>query len=114
MASATATATATAEISKEDTTVYSRAYQLEMLEESLKRNVIVAVCSSLQPLLLYYLTTHFYLDGYWERQNTCVCLKIPSEHLQLPLIAAQFGLTLFVRAVLRIKKELEVAPTGKV
>jgi hypothetical protein len=29
-------------------------------------------------------------------------------------IAAQFGLTLFDRAVLRIKKELEVAPTGKV
>jgi hypothetical protein len=44
---ASATVTAAAEISKEDTTVYSRAYQLEMLEESLKRNVIVAVCSSL-------------------------------------------------------------------
>ena len=29
-----------------DITVKSRAYQLEMLEESLKRNVIVAVCLS--------------------------------------------------------------------
>jgi hypothetical protein len=46
-ATTTATATATAETSKEDSKVYSRAYQLEMLEESLKRNVIVAVCSTL-------------------------------------------------------------------
>jgi hypothetical protein len=54
------------------------------------------------------------LDGYWKRQNTCVSQKIFFEHLQLPAVAAQFVLTLFDRAVLRIKKELEVTPTGKV
>jgi len=46
---ASATAIAAAETDKEDINVYSRAYQMEMLEESLKRNVIVAVCFSLCP-----------------------------------------------------------------
>jgi hypothetical protein len=36
-----------------DIIVKSRAYQLEMLEESLKRNVIVAVCLSCSMLLLF-------------------------------------------------------------
>jgi hypothetical protein len=36
-----------------DVAVNSRAYQLEMLEESLKRNIIVAVYFSLCSLLLY-------------------------------------------------------------
>jgi hypothetical protein len=35
---------ATAEPKREDGTIKSRAYQMEMLEESLKGNVIVAVC----------------------------------------------------------------------
>jgi len=42
---ASATAIAAAETDKQDINVYSRAYQMEMLEESLKTNVIVAVCS---------------------------------------------------------------------
>jgi hypothetical protein len=37
-------ATAALESSKEDVIVHSRAYEMEMLEESLKRNVIIAVC----------------------------------------------------------------------
>jgi hypothetical protein len=41
MASVTAIAAAETD---EDINVYSRAYQMEMLEESLKRNIIVAVC----------------------------------------------------------------------
>jgi hypothetical protein len=44
-----ATANAAAETDKQDINVYSRAYQMEMLEESLKRNVIVAVCFYLRP-----------------------------------------------------------------
>jgi hypothetical protein len=46
---ASATANAAAETDKQDVNVYSRAYQIEMLEESLKRNVIVAVYFSLRP-----------------------------------------------------------------
>jgi hypothetical protein len=38
-------ASAFADADEEIATVYARAYQMEMLEESLKRNVIVAVCS---------------------------------------------------------------------
>jgi hypothetical protein len=49
---ASATAAAAAETNKEDVTVCSRAYQIEMLEESLKRNVIVAVCFFLRSSLL--------------------------------------------------------------
>jgi len=48
-----ASATAAPEAPSEDVTVNSRAYQLEMLEESLKRNVIVAVCFSLSPYPYY-------------------------------------------------------------
>jgi hypothetical protein len=47
------TAIAAAEADKQDINVYSRAYQMEMLEESLKRNIIVAVCFSLCPSLLH-------------------------------------------------------------
>ena len=50
---ASTTTTAAPESPSEDVTIYSRAYQLEMLEESLKRNVIVAVCSSLFPYRYY-------------------------------------------------------------
>jgi hypothetical protein len=48
----------------EDDAFHSRAYQIEMLEESLRRNVIVAVCFSLWPPLLHQLTTSN-PDGYW-------------------------------------------------
>jgi len=48
---ASAIATAALESSKEGVLVHSRAYQVEMLEESLKRNVIVAVCLPLYALL---------------------------------------------------------------
>jgi hypothetical protein len=46
---ASATTNEAAETDKQDINVYSRAYQMEMLEESLKRNVIVAVCFYLRP-----------------------------------------------------------------
>jgi len=56
---ASATTTASLEASSEDVPVYSRAYQMEMLEESLKRNVIVAVCFSLFLTLSRRLMTYF-------------------------------------------------------
>jgi len=56
---ASATTTASLEASSEDVPVYSRAYQMEMLEESLKRNVIVAVCFSLFLPLSRRLMTYF-------------------------------------------------------
>ena len=44
-----------------------RPYQLEMLEESLKRNIIVAVCA--RPIPRPRLTL---ADGYWFRKDSCV------------------------------------------
>jgi hypothetical protein len=41
---ASATATAALKSSKEGVLVHSRAYQVEMLEDSLKRNVIITIC----------------------------------------------------------------------
>lgn len=45
-----------------------RAYQLEMLEESMRRNIIVAVRLSWLPVLRRL--TH--LDGHWFRKDTNV------------------------------------------
>jgi len=59
-------------------------------------------------------TNDILLDGYWKWQNTRVGLKTFFEPLPLPYIPAQSELTWFNRAILRIKKELEVAPAGKV
>jgi hypothetical protein len=56
---ASATPTEAADTNEENATVHARAYQIEMLEESLRRNVIVAVYFSLCPPLLCQLTTHF-------------------------------------------------------
>jgi len=56
----------TAETGREDSTIKSRAYQMEMLEESLKGNVIVAVCFILSPPLLFSLTINN-PDGYRQR-----------------------------------------------
>lgn len=53
-----------------DKTINSRAYQLEMLDESLKGNVIVAVC--LLPSFIVITTDTNNIDGYWQRKNTCV------------------------------------------
>jgi len=48
-----ASTTASAENKMDDGTIKSRAYQIEMLEESLKGNVIVAVSFSIpSPLIL--------------------------------------------------------------
>ena len=55
----------TAEIGREDSTIKSRAYQVEMLDESLKGNVIVAVCFLNSPALLFLLTIRN-VDGYWQ------------------------------------------------
>ena len=41
---ASATATAALKSSKEGVLVHSRDYQVEMLEDSLKRNVIITIC----------------------------------------------------------------------
>ena len=60
------------------------------------------------------LTNKTLLDGYWKRQNSCVSQNIFSGHLYFPSVLTKSGLTMFNRAVLRIKKELEVAPAGKV
>jgi hypothetical protein len=57
---------ATAEPEREDNPINSRAYQMEMLEESLKGNVIIAVCFLSSPPLLFPLTI-YKLDGYWQR-----------------------------------------------
>ena len=46
----------------------SRRYQREMLEESLKQNIVVAVQSLIQHLE-QLLTS---LDGYWKRQDPYV------------------------------------------
>ena len=72
---ATATATPAPEAHSRDTTVHSRAYQLEMLEESLKRNIIVAACLSVYPTI-FKSADNMLLDGYWKRQNTYVILNI--------------------------------------
>lgn len=45
-----------------------RSYQLEMLEESMRRNIIVAVRHSRSQLL--QLLTH--IDGHWIRKDICV------------------------------------------
>jgi hypothetical protein len=56
---ASATAIAAVETDNQDINVYSRPYRMEMLEESLRRNVIVAVCFSLCPSFWRCLITHF-------------------------------------------------------
>jgi hypothetical protein len=74
---------ATAETGREDSTIKSRAYQMEMLEESLQGNVIVAVRFLPSPPLLFLLTIHN-PDGYWQRQNTRVSYKIYPSKLSSP------------------------------
>jgi len=61
-----ASAAATAETKMDDSAIKSRAYQMEMLEESLKGNVIVTVCFSLRSSLLLRLII-LDSDGYWQR-----------------------------------------------
>jgi hypothetical protein len=68
---------------------------------------------SLLPVVLT-LTNTTLLDGYWKRQDPCVSQNICSGHLYFLSVPTKSVLTMFDRAVLRIKKELEVAPAGKV
>jgi len=53
-----------------DKQINLRAYQLEMLDESLKGNVIVAVY--LTPSFIVITTNTSNTDGYWQRKNTRV------------------------------------------
>ena len=96
-------------------TVNARAYQMEMLHESLKGNIIVAVRT---PPTIFFnsfskpcCSLFFSLDGHWEWKNVCVrtCffvfLHVPPE------IQTQLQLK---SAVMRIAKELAKSPAGKV
>ena len=97
-----------------DITVESRGYQLEMLEESLKRNVIVTVCLPCSTLLC--LIDNSEPDGHRQRQNTYVSHYATISFSNLfPLVGSlETNYLLVNRAVLRIKKELEIAPAYKV
>ena len=50
-----------------EATFSPRSYQLEMLEESLRRNIIVAV--RLSAAVTYTRLFNTSADGYWQRQN---------------------------------------------
>jgi hypothetical protein len=52
-------------------TMTARAYQLEMLEESLKRNIIVAVCFVIDVLAMDFLI-FYQTDGYRKWQDSGV------------------------------------------
>lgn len=60
----------------------SRAYQLEMLDQSLRQNVIVAVCqaTTLRRIAILVLTTA--TDGHGERQDTSVRSLICRVHVK--------------------------------
>ena len=78
METPTKTATAAAELEQfirdEDSILQStRSYQAEMFEESLKRNIIVAV--STEMLSLVRIQTKVQADGYGVGKNTHVCDK---------------------------------------
>ncbi len=61
-----ASTTASVENKMDDSTIKSRAYQIEMLEESLKGNVIVAVSFFYSVTVDTPANIHN-SDGYWQR-----------------------------------------------
>jgi hypothetical protein len=66
-----------------------RNYQLEMLEASMKENIIVAVCSLIPYFKLQNGNDNDPLDGYRERQNAYVCLSVrslPGCHCSFPSV----------------------------
>jgi hypothetical protein len=87
-----------------DANIRPRAYQLEMLEASLKENIIVAV-SEATPLTMANINE--LQDGHWKRENSNV-----GSTAMLGILRTDFGYR--NRAVLRISKELEVCPASKV
>lgn len=95
-----------------------RNYQLEMLEASMKENIIVAVCSLNSYVKLQNGNDNDPLDGYRERQNAYVCLSAWS-FARLSLLLALSAVPALIltdscRAVLRIKAELDICSPDKV
>ena len=62
-----------------------RSYQLEMLEESMQRNIIIAVRNS--KLCQVREAEYIYVDGYWLRQN----LHVRTEMNMMIVFCLTFG-----------------------
>lgn len=83
---------ATTVTTSQDAAAYQpRNYQLEMLEASMKENIIVAVRSLIPYLKHQNGNDNNPLDGYRERQNAYVCLSSPGCHRYPPVRSGPYS-----------------------